>query len=188
MLYVRTSDLTPDDDQVWYIPKKRRQPSHHIAYPPPPPLPPLDSNASHYNPLPLPSPFSPFTHVKHPRPLNQDLQVVSSALLKLVGGSQSQAQAGQLSVDEFLQQARAYDRAVATPVGRLLRNQLEPSLTHPLPVLRVRELDRWYNGQGYAGIVSRGLPMTPAAAAAAAAAVEAAPAPASAQASTTTSS
>lgn len=85
--------------------------------------------------------------------------MVSSALLKLVGGSQSQAQAGQLSVDEFLQQARAYDRAVTTPIGRLLRSQMEPSLTHPLPVLRVRELDRWYHSNGYAGIASRGLPM-----------------------------
>lgn len=91
---------------------------------------------------------------------HQDLHVVSSALLKLVGGSQSQSRAGEaLSVDEFMQQARAYERAVATPVGRLLRNQLEPSLTHPLPVLRVRELDRWHRSPGYAAIASRGLPM-----------------------------
>lgn len=76
-----------------------------------------------------------------------------------MGGSQSQAQAGQLSVDEFMQQARAYEKAVATPVGRLLRNQMEPSLTHPLPVLRVRELDRWFRSHGYAAIASRGLSM-----------------------------
>lgn len=103
----------------------------------------------------------------------QDLHVISSALLKLVGGSQSQAQAGQLSVDEFLQQARAYDRAVTTPIGRLLRNQLEPTLTHPLPVLRVRELDRWAHSNGYTAIASRGTRMAEASGATAAAAAPA---------------
>ena len=85
----------------------------------------------------------------------QDLHVVLSTLLKLVGGSQSQAH--QLNVEAFLQQARSYDKAVGTPVGRLLRNQLEPSLTHPLPVLRVRELDRWYRSEMYSSIVARGV-------------------------------
>lgn len=76
-----------------------------------------------------------------------------------MGGSQSQAQAGQLSVDAFLQQARDYDRAATTPIGRLLRRQMEGSLTHPLPVMRVRELDRWFRGNAYKAIASRGTPI-----------------------------
>ena len=62
-------------------------------------------------------------------------------------------------MDEFLKQARSYKLAVETPVGRLLRNQLEPGLSHPLPVLRVSELDKWYRDEGYVSIVARGVPL-----------------------------
>jgi len=85
----------------------------------------------------------------------QDLDVVLSALLKLVGGSQSLN--GQLSTEAFLQQARSYDQAGGRGLGRFLRQQLEVGLTHPLPVLRVRELERWYNSEMYGGIVGRGV-------------------------------
>ncbi|GAB5036536.1 peptidase [Nannochloropsis oceanica] len=87
----------------------------------------------------------------------QDLDVVLSALLKLVGGSQSLN--GQLSTEAFLQQARSYDQAGGRGLGRFLRQQLEVGLTHPLPVLRVRELERWYNSEMYGGIVGRGVLM-----------------------------
>lgn len=87
----------------------------------------------------------------------QDLDVVLSALLKLVGGSQSLN--GQLSTEAFLQQARSYDLAGGKGLGRFLRQQLEVGLTHPLPVLRVRELERWYRSEMYGGIIGRGVRM-----------------------------
>lgn len=71
-----------------------------------------------------------------------------------MGGSKSQAH--QLDAQEFLKQARSFEKAVGTPIGRLLRSQMEPQMTHPLPVLRVRELDRWFRSTGYASIMSRG--------------------------------
>lgn len=86
--------------------------------------------------------------------VSQDLDTVLSALLKLVGGSQQLA--GQLSTEAFLQQARSYDQAVGSPLGRLIKSQMEPGLTHPLPVLRVRELERWYKSDMYTGIIARG--------------------------------
>ena len=73
-----------------------------------------------------------------------------------MGGSKSQAD--QLNAQEFLKQARSFDKAVGTPMGRLLRSQMEPQLTHPLPVLRVRELDRWFHSSSYTSIMSRGTP------------------------------
>ncbi|CAN0433322.1 unnamed protein product, partial [Laminaria digitata] len=52
--------------------------------------------------------------------VSQDVNVVVSALLKLAGGSVSQA--SELSVPEFLKQASAYDLASKTRIGRLLKN------------------------------------------------------------------
>ena len=77
----------------------------------------------------------------------QDEKVVISALMKLAGGSP--VLAAEMNVDEFLKQARSYDEASATPVGWYLRNAQTRSLTHPLPVLRAREVDRWGDAPGY---------------------------------------
>ncbi|PWA98774.1 peptidase family M48 family protein [Artemisia annua] len=49
----------------------------------------------------------------------QDPKVVISVLMKLAGGSPSLAD--QLNVDAFLEQARSYDRASASPVGWYIR-------------------------------------------------------------------
>ncbi|CAN0054103.1 unnamed protein product, partial [Ectocarpus sp. 12 AP-2014] len=51
----------------------------------------------------------------------QDVNVVVSTLLKLAGGSVSQA--SELSVPEFLKQASAYDLASQTRIGKLLRRE-----------------------------------------------------------------
>ncbi|CAM9864142.1 unnamed protein product, partial [Phaeothamnion confervicola] len=86
----------------------------------------------------------------------QDVDVVVSVLLKLVGGSITQA--SELSVDAFLSQAAAYDAASRSRIGRLLRMNDE-GMTHPLPVVRARELSRWAEGVQYAGILRRGQPL-----------------------------
>ncbi|CAM9577638.1 unnamed protein product, partial [Hapterophycus canaliculatus] len=53
--------------------------------------------------------------------VSQDVNVVVSTLLKLAGGSVSQA--SELSVPEFLKQASAYDLASQTRIGRLLKRE-----------------------------------------------------------------
>lgn len=70
-----------------------------------------------------------------------DAKIVISSLMKLAGGSPSLA--GELNVDAFLEQARSYEEATSSPMGWYLRNAQTRALSHPLPVLRAREVDRW---------------------------------------------
>ncbi|MGF1494816.1 MAG: M48 family metallopeptidase [Microcoleaceae cyanobacterium] len=71
----------------------------------------------------------------------QKPRVVMSVLMKLSGGSPTLAP--QLNLDAFLAQARAYDEMSQTEMGELLQQAQVAQLTHPLPVLRAREIDRW---------------------------------------------
>lgn len=84
----------------------------------------------------------------------QDPRVVMSALMKLAGGSP--ALAAELNTDAFLRQARSYDEASASPLGWYLRNATTRSLTHPLPVMRAREVDTWAEGEQYRALIARG--------------------------------
>ncbi|XP_031107313.1 uncharacterized protein LOC116012000 [Ipomoea triloba] len=85
----------------------------------------------------------------------QDPKVVVSVLMKLAGGSPSLAD--QLNVDAFLEQARSYDQASSTPVGWYIRNAQTRQLSHPLPVLRAREIDEWSKSQEYQYLVKRAM-------------------------------
>ncbi|KAL1547378.1 Plastoglobule-localized metallopeptidase 48, chloroplastic [Salvia divinorum] len=71
----------------------------------------------------------------------RDPKVVISVLMKLAGGCPSMAD--QLNVDAFLEQARSYEKASSSPVGWYIRNAQTRQLSHPLPVLRAREIDEW---------------------------------------------
>ncbi|XP_030953581.1 uncharacterized protein LOC115976442 isoform X2 [Quercus lobata] len=87
----------------------------------------------------------------------QDPKVVISVLMKLAGGCPSMAD--QLNVDAFLEQARSYDRASSSPVGWYIRNAQTRQLSHPLPVLRAREIDEWSRSQDYRSLLKRALPI-----------------------------
>jgi Zn-dependent protease with chaperone function len=84
-----------------------------------------------------------------------DARVVISALMKLAGGSPSLA--AELSVDAFLAQARSYDELTlgGGPLGWFLRSAQSGALSHPLPVLRAREVDRWAASGEYRVLVER---------------------------------
>lgn len=84
----------------------------------------------------------------------QDPRTVVSALMKLAGGSASFA--NELNVDAFLRQARQYDEATSGPLGWYLRNAHTRALSHPLPVLRAREIDTWARSEEYRMILDRG--------------------------------
>lgn len=77
----------------------------------------------------------------------QDARVVASVLMKLAGGSPSLA--GQLNLDAFLDQARQYDAISDSQLGAALKQMRTQDLTHPVPVLRAREIDRWAHSQAY---------------------------------------
>lgn len=77
----------------------------------------------------------------------QDPQVVMSVLMKLAGGSPKLAP--QLNLDAFLAQARAYDEISDDRLGDMLKQAQTEQLTHPVPVLRAREIDRWASSPDY---------------------------------------
>ncbi|HIK03953.1 MAG TPA: M48 family metallopeptidase [Trichormus sp. M33_DOE_039] len=77
----------------------------------------------------------------------QNPKVVMSVLMKLAGGSPTLAP--KLNLDAFIAQARAYDDISKTELGEMLKSARTAELTHPVPVLRAREIDRWASSQEY---------------------------------------
>ncbi len=77
----------------------------------------------------------------------QNPKVVMSVLMKLAGGSPTLAP--QLNLDAFIDQARAYDDISKTELGEMVKSSRTAQLTHPVPVLRAREIDRWSGSQEY---------------------------------------
>lgn len=67
--------------------------------------------------------------------------------------------ADQLNVDAFLEQARSYDKASSSPVGYYIRNAQTRQLSHPLPVLRAREIDEWSRSNEYRSLLKRATQM-----------------------------
>ncbi|MEO0375361.1 MAG: peptidase M48, partial [Cyanobacteria bacterium P01_A01_bin.17] len=58
-----------------------------------------------------------------------------------------------LNVEAFLAQARAYDQ-MDHELSTLLKSVRTAELTHPLPVLRAREIDRWANDATYQDLLN----------------------------------
>ncbi|KAM0934896.1 putative peptidase M48, CAAX prenyl protease 1 [Dioscorea sansibarensis] len=85
----------------------------------------------------------------------QDPKVIISVLMKLAGGCPSLSE--QLNVDAFLEQARSYDKASSSPIGWYIRNAQTNQLSHPLPVLRAREIDEWSRSQQYKLLLKRAI-------------------------------
>jgi Zn-dependent protease with chaperone function len=81
----------------------------------------------------------------------QDPRIVASVLMKLTGGSP--ALASRLNLDAFLEQAHSYDTMTTDELGQLLKEAQTSQLSHPLPVLRAREIDRWSNSQTYSDLL-----------------------------------
>jgi Zn-dependent protease with chaperone function len=77
----------------------------------------------------------------------QDPKVVMSVLMKLAGGSPKLAP--QLNLDAFVAQARAYDDISKTELGEMVKVARTSQLSHPVPVLRAREIDRWASSKEY---------------------------------------
>jgi len=83
----------------------------------------------------------------------QNPRVVMSVLMKLAGGSPTLAP--QLNLDAFIAQARAYDNISNTELGEMLKSAQTAQLTHPVPVLRAREIDRWASSQTYQSLLEQ---------------------------------
>lgn len=81
----------------------------------------------------------------------QDSRVVASVLMKLTGGSPSLAK--QLNLDAFLEQARDYDTVSTSDIGELFQFLQSSQLSHPLPVLRAREIEQWASSRQYQNVL-----------------------------------
>lgn len=82
----------------------------------------------------------------------QDPKVVISILMKLSGGSPTLAPL--LNVDAFLEQARAYEDISNTDLGKMLKSSQTEQLTHPVPVLRAKEIDCWAQTDAYQALLN----------------------------------
>lgn len=81
----------------------------------------------------------------------QNPRVVMSVLMKLAGGSPTLAP--QLNLDAFIAQARAYEAVSDNELGELLKSAQTAGLTHPVPVLRAKEIDQWASSQTYQSLL-----------------------------------
>jgi Zn-dependent protease with chaperone function len=83
----------------------------------------------------------------------QDPKVVMSVLMKLAGGSPTLAP--QLNLDAFIEQAKAYDSVGTDSLGEILQAAQTAQLTHPVPVIRAREIERWAGSVEYQSILDK---------------------------------
>lgn len=81
----------------------------------------------------------------------QDPKVVMSVLMKLTGGSPSIA--SQLNLEAFIEQARTYDQIGQNDLGKMLKVSQTQQLTHPVPILRAREIDLWASSIQYEKLI-----------------------------------
>ena len=81
----------------------------------------------------------------------QNPKVVMSLLMKLAGGSPILAP--QLNLEAFIDQARAYNDISKTELGEMLVTARTAQLSHPVPVLRAKEIDLWATSQEYQSLL-----------------------------------
>lgn len=83
--------------------------------------------------------------------VSQEPRVVASVLMKLTGGSPTLS--SQLNLDAFLAQANAYEELSHDQLGAFLKQIRTQELTHPVPVLRAKEITQWHSTQDYQNLL-----------------------------------
>jgi Zn-dependent protease with chaperone function len=83
----------------------------------------------------------------------QNPRIIMSVLMKLAGGSPTLAPL--LNLDAFIEQAKAYDAVRDNGLGEMLQTVQNAQLTHPVPVIRAREIDRWASSAEYQAILEK---------------------------------
>lgn len=77
----------------------------------------------------------------------QKPEIVMSVLMKLAGGSPNLA--SQLNLSAFMEQVKDYRMMSNNELGRLLQETQTAQLTHPLPIIRAKEVEKWSNSPEY---------------------------------------
>lgn len=83
----------------------------------------------------------------------QNPRTIMSVLMKLAGGSP--AIAPKLNLDAFIEQAKAYDKASKNSLGETIRSMQTSQLSHPVPVIRAREIERWAGSAQYQNLIQQ---------------------------------
>lgn len=81
----------------------------------------------------------------------QDPKIIMSLLMKLSGGSVKLAPL--LNLEAFIEQARSYEAISQTELGQVLKQAQTAQLTHPVPVLRAKEIDLWAGSREYSHLL-----------------------------------
>ncbi|WPF87048.1 M48 family metallopeptidase [Cyanobacterium aponinum AL20118] len=77
----------------------------------------------------------------------QKPEIVMSVLMKLAGGSPNLA--SKLNLSAFMEQVKDYRMMSNNELGRLLQETQTAQLTHPLPIIRAKEVEKWSNSPEY---------------------------------------
>ncbi len=83
--------------------------------------------------------------------VSQDPDVICRTMMKLCGGTF----ASRMSYDEFLQQARDFQKSYdQKALDRFWADIISSGLTHPFPVWRVAEILKWYDSGEYDNLIN----------------------------------
>src|SRR5437870_8596767 len=80
----------------------------------------------------------------------QDPQVMLSLMMKFAGGTLFQRH--QMDAQEFLKQADLYEAVDARMLDRVYKLMLVSQVSHPLTIVRAREIIRWSESREYGDI------------------------------------
>lgn len=81
----------------------------------------------------------------------QDPKIIMSLLMKLTGGSPSLAP--KLNLDAFMEQVKNYQAMSETEIGAMLKEMQVAQLTHPVPLIRAKEIETWASSQQYSNLL-----------------------------------
>jgi Zn-dependent protease with chaperone function len=82
----------------------------------------------------------------------QDPQVMLSLMMKLAGGTLFQR--NQMNAQEFLKQADLYEDVDVNLIDRVYKVMLVTAVSHPLTIVRAREIMRWSEHHDYLDILN----------------------------------
>ena len=81
----------------------------------------------------------------------QEPKIVMSVLMKLTGGSPTLA--SKLNLDAFMEQVHSYRSMTQSEIGALLQEMQVAQLTHPVPLIRAKEIESWAGSQDYSRLL-----------------------------------
>jgi len=83
--------------------------------------------------------------------VTQDSQVMLSMMMKFAGGTLFQR--NQMNAQEFLKQADLYEEVDANILDRIYKTLLVAPVSHPLTIVRAREITNWSGSREYGDIL-----------------------------------